>query len=462
LLDLPPLAGAMMTAAIIWGVFPFMRAFEYGNIAGAAVCWGFFFGIAAWIWPSDVPAWGLLIFPAATVTASLVPDLLIGRQAVPLLRTQEQALAVAHVARLGHELVVVALLAIVGSLPVAVLGQWPPSMGSLAAAVAALGAVAAALTFGARSYRVNFKRQKDCPSLRVAAIAVDPPPRVGSMFAAMSQNELMAAVARYEPRVAEAASKGARLIVLPEMAVVVTARDAERWLTQLSEWAKSAQATIVANHFDADQRRNLLVIIDETGKVITTYDKQHPVPGIEPKPPTKMPPAYHHGAIPVSGVTCYDLDYMTWVREVSRRGGVLAVPANDWQEVADMHHGVTRWAAILGAVPVVRATTHGISSVFDAAGRTVSRASSFDGPVVLVADVPVIAKLGVLMPIVGEPEPVLNRRNSPLNSRAQFSDGSGRRFFAVCGNICAWNSTRYDRSEPSSGSRGRMPKDTSG
>jgi apolipoprotein N-acyltransferase len=108
-----------------------------------------------------------------------------------------------------------------------------------------------------------------------------------------------------------------------------------------------------------------------------------------------MPPAYHHGATPVSGVTCYDLDYMTWVRAVSRRGGILAVPANDWQEVADMHHGVTVWAAILGAVPVVRATTDGISSVFDAAGRTVNQASSFDGPVVLVADVPVAAKPSV-------------------------------------------------------------------
>jgi apolipoprotein N-acyltransferase len=388
------LVGAMMTAAIIWGVFPFMRAFEYGNIAGAAVCWGFFLGIAAWIWPSGAPAWGLLIFPAATVTASLVPGLLIGRQAVPLLRTQEQALAVAHVARLGHELVVVALLAIVGSLPVAVLGQWPPSMGSLAAVVAALGVVAAALIFGARSYRVTLKRQKDWPSFRVAAVAVDHPPRVGSMFAAMSQNELMAAVARYEPRVAEA-SRGAWLIVLPEMAVVVTAKDAERWLAQLSKWAKRARATIVANHFDADQRRNLLVIIDETGKVVATYDKQHPVPGIEPKPPTKMPPAYHHGATPVAGVTCCDLDCLTWVREVSRRGGILAVPANDWQQVADMHHGVTVWAAIIGAVPVVRATTHGISSVFDAAGRTVSQASSFDGPVVLVADVPVTAKRSV-------------------------------------------------------------------
>ncbi len=389
------LAGAVMTAAIVLGVFPFMRAFEYGNIAGAALCWGFFMGIAAWVWPSDAPAWGLLIFPAATVAASLVPDLLISRQAVPLLRTQERALTIAHVGRLGHELMVVALLAIVGSLPIALLGEWPPSTSSLTALTAALAVVAAALIFGASSYGINLKHQKSWPSLRVAAIAVDPPPRIGGMFDPMSLEELAAVLARYEPRVAEASSKGARLIVLPEMAVVVTTKDVEHWLDRLSEWAERAQSIIIANYFDADRRRNLLVIVDTSGKVVATYDKQHPVPGIEPKPPMKMPPAYHRDAVPVSGVTCYDLDFMTWVREVSKRGGILAVPANDWQEVADLHHGVTVWAAILGGVPVVRATTHGISSIFDAAGRAVGRASSFDGPVVLVADVPVIARARV-------------------------------------------------------------------
>jgi hypothetical protein len=35
------------------------------------------------------------------------------------------------------------------------------------------------------------------------------------------------------------------------------------------------------------------------------------------------------------------------------------------------------------------------------------------------------------MPIVRETERALNQRNSSLNSRAEISDGSGRRFFVV-------------------------------
>jgi hypothetical protein len=50
---------------------------------------------------------------------------------------------------------------------------------------------------------------------------------------------------------------------------------------------------------------------------------------------------------------------------------------------------------------------------------------------VLAADL----KTDRLMPIVAETERIPNRPNSTLDSRAQISDGSGRRFFLLCGRI---------------------------
>ena len=41
-------------------------------------------------------------------------------------------------------------------------------------------------------------------------------------------------------------------------------------------------------------------------------------------------------------------------------------------------------------------------------------------------------KIDRLMPIVAETEQIADRRNSPLNSRPQISDGSVRRFFVAC------------------------------
>jgi hypothetical protein len=55
---------------------------------------------------------------------------------------------------------------------------------------------------------------------------------------------------------------------------------------------------------------------------------------------------------------------------------------------------------------------------------------------------------------VFETEQIADRRNSPLDSRARISDGSGRRFFVVSGKIFLDGSMRYDASEQSSGSDG--------
>jgi hypothetical protein len=42
-----------------------------------------------------------------------------------------------------------------------------------------------------------------------------------------------------------------------------------------------------------------------------------------------------------------------------------------------------------------------------------------------------ISKIDRSLSIVAETEPILDRRNFPLNSRAQISDGSARRFFVA-------------------------------
>jgi predicted amidohydrolase len=169
----------------------------------------------------------------------------------------------------------------------------------------------------------------------------------------------------------------------------VTAQSRDRWLAAVSGWAKQATAVLVTGLFDADLQKNQLVITDETGAIVATYEKQHPF-GMDPKPQTRMPPALlPRDPVPVSGVICFDLDYADLIRPIARAGGVLAVPANDWAEEAEMHHRSAVWTPVLAGVPLVRSAGHGTSAIYDAAGRVLARASSFDGPVALVADVPI-------------------------------------------------------------------------
>src|SRR5713101_6259722 len=62
-------------------------------------------------------------------------------------------------------------------------------------------------------------------------------------------------------------------------------------------------------------------------------------------------------------------------------------------------------------------------------------------------------KIDQSISIVCETEQIADRRNSPLNSRARISDGSGMRFFVVSGKIFIDRSMCYHDSEQSSGFR---------
>ena len=132
------------------------------------------------------------------------------------------------------------------------------------------------------------------------------------------------------------------------------------------------------------------MIADQTGAIVATYEKQHPVPGAEARRKVRMPPAlFSRDRFPVSAVICYDGNFNDLVRPAAHAGGLLAIPSNDWKEIEQLHSPSAVWVAVMTGVALIRSTGHGRSVVFDGAGRLVAMANSFDGPVALVADVPI-------------------------------------------------------------------------
>lgn len=356
------------------------------------IVWAATTGLGAWLWPDGEPAWGALIMPAAAVIASGFARRTStqGYGAPPrwstnlFLGSQERWLPVVHIARLGSDLVIPAVLAATSAIPVVLLVRTPPALPSIAAAIACSVVSAAALAVGVLSYRRAVRDVEAGETMRVAAVSVDEGP------AGQGYRDVALAITRYEPQVHRASIAGARLIVLPENAVVVTSSTRGLWLDALGRWAREAHARVISGLLDTDLHKNQLVAADESGSIAVTYDKQHPMIGVEDRRQVQMPPALLAvGPVPVSGVICVDLDYGDMIRPVARAGGLLAVPSNDWREFAEIHHRSAVWSVVMAGVPTVRAVGHGISAVFDAAGRVLARQSSFDGPVALIADVPV-------------------------------------------------------------------------
>lgn len=385
------LFGAAAAVPCAWGRFPFNRRFERVIVASQALLSAALAATAAWVWPDRAPAWGLVIFPVTIVVLAALPTMSGGRVANVLLPVAQQSATLVHVGRLGLP-VVSALVAVWAAIPIALLSGWPPSRPSATAAAVATVLAAVVLAFGRFRLGRAVRAASRASTVRVAAVATDVDP-VGCQDALPGQQargHLAEVIAAYDPLVRQALGSGAGLVVLPESAAWASnSGEREEWVDVLRRWAGQGAATIVAGLFDQQERRNQLVIVGPGGRLLSTYDKRHPVAAGESVNAGHAGPAAISDPLPLSAAICYDLDFSDLLRPVRRQGGILAAPTNDWKEYADLHRQAAVWVPVSTRTSLVRAASHGISAIIDPAGRTLAEASSFDGPVVLVADVPV-------------------------------------------------------------------------
>ncbi|MEQ8280848.1 MAG: carbon-nitrogen hydrolase family protein [Deltaproteobacteria bacterium] len=346
-------------------------------------------GAAAAVWPSD--AWGAVIAPV-TAVAVTVPLSKLGapRYVANLLaRTQEPWLAIVHIARLGSDRFVLLAMASV-STAVALSTRAPGA--ATGAAFVGLALVA----FGAYAYRATVLQLRNVPRLRIAAVVADPKPPsevpVDGLYPLRApDNRATEALRRYAPHVEAAADAGARMVVLPEIAMRIDDEARATWTDTIASWARDNGVTIVAPYFDDDTQTNALAVFDGGGSIVARYEKQHPGP-IEPPRHERTAAGPYAGpdGVPLHVVICVDLDYADFLAGVRVHRGLLAVPANDWPGFDVVHHATSVWACVMARVPLVRATGHGISSVRDASGRLVAYRAATAGAGTLVADVPIL------------------------------------------------------------------------
>jgi predicted amidohydrolase len=403
------LAGGLCCAAAVQDRM--LRALAPLAFAGGAAGWALVCAAAAWGLSRVGPAWAPVVFPALAVVAPLPLRVLGAPRWVsnPLACTQERWLAVIHLARFAGDLSITALLAVPASAVALVLVAAPSpfGVGSLAhepgapltAAAAAAAVTAAALCLGALGRRGAERRALRGRTLRVAAVVADGPPPPGGEpvdglwpVRSADYRDVDGTVERYRPLVERAARAGARVVVLPEAAVVVDAISRARWLRAADAWARSLRIAVVAPYFDREKPRNELAVLDGRGSA-STYEKQHPGRGLEAQRVLCTPVAPRvvragDAEVALGTAICVDLDYSDLVTSVRSMADILVGPSNDWFGGFEvMHHRTAVWAAVLGGKPLVRAAGHGISAIYDGAGRILVSGSSERGPVVLVADV---------------------------------------------------------------------------
>tara|TARA_R110000868_G_scaffold191393_2_gene435587 strand:- start:2251 stop:3753 length:1503 start_codon:yes stop_codon:yes gene_type:complete len=189
----------------------------------------------------------------------------------------------------------------------------------------------------------------------------------------------------------KAAKTGAKIIVWSENAVRTLPADKPALLERAKQIASEENIHLllaVKTYLpDAPYGRDQTQMIDPKGNVLWTYDKAHPIPGLETYTPGD-------GRVPVidtpygriASVICYDADFPPTTRASA---DIMLVPGGDWPEMGRVHTEMASLRAIENGYALFRQDFNGMSAAYDHHGQLIAMQDTTGaGPHIFVTDVP--------------------------------------------------------------------------
>jgi apolipoprotein N-acyltransferase len=187
--------------------------------------------------------------------------------------------------------------------------------------------------------------------------------------------------------------KGARLIVSPETGFVVKADTRAPFMQSFRELAAELHVVLVVGIWDDVDHQNLAVWFEPNGTVqAPDYVKTHLVPFMETYRPGDGRTVVHAlDGLGVGEMICQDDNFTDLARGYGRAGvALVAVPTNDWREVAEYHVENSAMRALENGYGIVRAASGGVSEIVSPTGEVLARRNHLvEGMGAVVADLPV-------------------------------------------------------------------------
>lgn len=179
------------------------------------------------------------------------------------------------------------------------------------------------------------------------------------------------------------ARAGARIVIWSEVGAQVLASDEADLIRRATTLARSGHLylDIGLGVFQPPATfRDQAVLIGPDGRVLSIYNKAHPVPGLDPFGPSANPaPVVQtpYGRLPTA--ICFDADFPSWMQQAASGQGVdiMLLPSEDWQAADPWHTHNATFRAIENGYALVRQATSGLSMTVDDEGRVLAATDYF-------------------------------------------------------------------------------------
>ncbi|GHO99824.1 apolipoprotein N-acyltransferase [Reticulibacter mediterranei] len=178
------------------------------------------------------------------------------------------------------------------------------------------------------------------------------------------------------------ARAGAKIVVWPEVGAQVLASDKASLLTQAAALART-------EHIYLDMGLGVFqppatiydqaILIDPQGRILSTYNKVHPVPGLDPFGPSEnQPPVVETPYGRLSTAICFDADFPPLMQEAGSQGvDIMLLPSNDWQASDPWHSQNATFRAIENGYSLVRQASNGLAITIDDEGYVLAATDYF-------------------------------------------------------------------------------------
>lgn len=179
----------------------------------------------------------------------------------------------------------------------------------------------------------------------------------------------------------QAARAGAKIVMWSENSARMRSADEPKFLNRAKALAREEKIylNVAANVYTptAPFGRDQTVLIGPDGQVLWTYQKHHPIPGLERyKAGTGSIPVVNTPYGRLSNVICYDADFPDLMHVDA---DIMLVPGGDWPEIGRIHTQMSSLRAIENGYALVRSDFDGSSQAFDHQGHVLSQQDTTTG-----------------------------------------------------------------------------------